>query len=77
MEDFLSHNNIFIGFRYDPLPYVLCRGQAVSLSLRQGGREWGLALKKFEGICRSIDAEQFWVVAQKSPMSLKFSDLYL
>jgi len=30
MGDFLSHNNIVIGSRHDPLPYVLCLGQAVS-----------------------------------------------
>ncbi len=41
MGGFLSHNNIVIGFRYDPLPYVLCLGQAVSSAFDTG--EWGLA----------------------------------
>ena len=87
MGGFLSHNNIVIGFRHDPSPYVLymgqalapgragdpaLTGQAVSLSLRQRGMEWGLALQNSQGTCRSTDIKQFWVVAQKTPMSLKF-----
>ena len=54
MGDFLCHNNIVIGSRHDPSPYVLCPGQALAdpainragsfQSLRQSGMEWGLAL---------------------------------
>ncbi len=66
MEDFFEPNNIFIGFGHDPVTYVLSRrqaladpaktGQAVSLSLRQRGMEWGLALHNSQGTCRSTDA---------------------
>ena len=30
MGDLLNHNNIVIGSRHDPSPYVLCSGQALA-----------------------------------------------
>ncbi len=44
MGDFSEPNNIFIGFRHDPVTYVLSKRQAVSSAFDKGGMEWGLAV---------------------------------
>jgi len=81
MGDFSEPNNIVIGFGYDPAPYVLYRGQAVSRAFDKG--EWNgvwhcgsaelaeVKIRKAPAVLQML--KQFCVVAQKTPMSLKFS----
>ena len=67
MGDFLCHNNIVIGSRYDPLPYVLCPGQAVSRDFDKGGWNgvWYCKIRKAPAVLQM--PKQFCVVAQKIP----------
>ena len=77
MGDFLSHNNIVIGSRHDPSPYVLClgqaladpalAGQAVSSAFDKGewNGVWHCKIRKAAAVLQM--PKQFCVVAQKIP----------
>jgi len=67
MGDFLSHNNIVIGSRYDPSPYVLCLGQAVSRAFDEGewNGVWYCKIRKAAAVLQM--PKQFCVVDSENP----------
>jgi hypothetical protein len=69
--DFSEPNNIVIGFRHDPAPYVLCMGQAVSRAFDKGewNGVWHCKIRKAPAVLQML--KQFCVVAlEKSSLSL-------
>jgi len=62
MGDFSEPNNIFIGFRHDPVTYVLSRRQAVSRAFDKGG---------WNGVWHCGSAELAEVTIRKAPAVLQ------
>ena len=67
---FLNHNNIVIGFRYDPFPYVLCPGQAVSRVFDRGkwNGVWYCKIRKAPAVLHIPNYFLLWF--RKYPLSL-------
>jgi len=55
MGDFLIHNNMDIGLRYDPAPYVLYTDRQLPEPSSKGV-EWGLVVQNSQGTCHSTKA---------------------
>jgi hypothetical protein len=56
MGDVSEPNNIFIGFRHDPVTYVLSRRQAVSRAFDKGGWNgvWHCTIRKAPAVLQML-----------------------